>query len=70
MAKIVEMKILDLRDVECRGKSSTDVAPIERAVGSVVKQANIWSQTRNHQPRFKLGRTGPIRLSSGAEETG
>ena len=56
--------------ISSAGESSTDVAPTERAVGSIVKHANIWSQTRNHQPRFKLGRTGPTRLSSGAEEIG
>ncbi len=40
MAKIVEMEILDLRDVECGGKLM-DVAPIKRPVGLVVRQANV-----------------------------
>jgi len=37
MAKIVEMKILDLRDVERSGQSSPDVAPFERRLGLTVK---------------------------------
>jgi hypothetical protein len=37
MAKIVAMKILDLRTVERDGQNSPDVAPIERRVGVTVK---------------------------------
>jgi hypothetical protein len=37
MAKIVEMKILDLCDVERGGQSSPDIASIERRVGVTVK---------------------------------
>ena len=37
MAKIVEMKIFDLRDIERSGQSSPDIAPIERRVGVTVE---------------------------------
>ena len=37
MAKIMEMKIVDLRDVERHGQRSPDVAPIERRMGVTVE---------------------------------
>ncbi len=37
VAKIMEMKIVDLRDVECHGQRSPDVAPIKSRMGVTVE---------------------------------
>ena len=47
MAKIMEMKIVDLCDVERNGQRSSDVAPIERRVGVTVE--HDVSRPRTHR---------------------
>jgi hypothetical protein len=46
MAKIMKMKIVDLRDVECHGQRPPDVAPIERRVGMTVEHEVSRLRTR------------------------
>src|SRR5437879_5969204 len=46
MAKIMEMKILDLRDIERKGQRSPDVAPIESRMGVTVEHDVSRPRTR------------------------
>lgn len=53
MAKIVEMKILDLRDVECRGGKLDGCCSHREACRFGCEARKYMVTNENHQPKFK-----------------